>query len=81
MSVFEIAQRLYHWIRENGLDPDKIKLVLRCDDDKTLDHLKMVVSHELAEANWIGKSILVNELKNIRINGMNFSFSSLDRSV
>ena len=76
--MLELAARFYAYLNERGIDPNKVKIVLRADDDQTLDHLKFEVSHDLGA--MMQAPVLVSEIKNLKINGLAFSFSSLDHS-
>lgn len=77
----DIAARLYHWMRENNVDPDKIKLVFVPEDAATEAALKFHINKELSELSFAEKPVLFSELQNLKLNGLAMYFSNTKASA
>lgn len=72
----DIAARLHHWMRENSVEPSKIKVVFVFEDVETEAALKFHLNKELSQLMFDKSPVLFSELKNLQLNGIAMYFPS-----
>jgi len=72
----DIAARIYNYLKRHEIDPDKVRIVLRCSDDESYMHLQAAMAMELAP----NDTTPLLSLDHMRLNGITISLRNLDRS-
>ena len=73
------ACQVYNWLMSQGIDPAKVKVVLRADDEMTRDRIVSALKHEL-QPQLLNPDTAITDLRGLKLHGIAISFSTLDDS-
>ena len=69
---------LYHWLRSHDIDPKKVGVVIRANDNDTYYKINAAVKHSMNAMTYANVD-LPPDLSGLQMNGVRLSFSNLDK--
>jgi hypothetical protein len=76
--VLKFAGELKHFIERNGIDPRRVKLVIRCDDVETESRFDEAVYRELRFGMTRDSAVTRSTGRRVVIDGLAFVITNID---